>query len=419
MATQGSRLAQMKMRFQQKQQEEREQKRVDMVRTKPVSGGRDTDDKLSATLGAGKVRQMFDERRQRSTGIDKSYPLQPIAPRTSPSVSKTTVTTTVRRTTTVGKQTNGTVKPLATSARSGGLSMSINDEVDNLANRLNGNAVISDSGDLLDNEKFPDDESFGQSIKHVANGKSILNNNNNTTIKLKPVITKKSSVGKPVQSFNPTKRLTPVEPPKLKSAVSSASSKSSTQSGSSSGRSNSMKTITPKKPPVTKSGPPPPDHAACSICGRFFLEDRIAKHETICQKAAAKKRKIFDASKKRVEGTEAEQFVKKATRAAPARAKVAEPAAGAKKSDWRRKHEEFIAAIRAAKELKAHLARGGKLSDMPPPPPSENPDYVQCPHCQRRFNEAAAQRHIPKCANFQHNKPKPASRTVLAPKKRY
>lgn len=27
---------------------------------------------------------MFDERRQRSTGIDKSYPLQPITTKTSP-----------------------------------------------------------------------------------------------------------------------------------------------------------------------------------------------------------------------------------------------------------------------------------------------------------------------------------------------
>uniref|UniRef100_A0A8D0F4G2 Zinc finger C2HC-type containing 1B n=1 Tax=Strix occidentalis caurina TaxID=311401 RepID=A0A8D0F4G2_STROC len=35
---------------------------------------------------------------------------------------------------------------------------------------------------------------------------------------------------------------------------------------------------------------------------------------------------------------------------------------------------------------------------LPPPPPSSiNPDYVQCPHCSRRFNEAAAQRHMKFC----------------------
>lgn len=83
--------------------------------------------------------------------------------------------------------------------------------------------------------------------------------------------------------------------------------------------------------------------------------------------------------------------------------------ADAKKGNWRKKHEEFIAAIRAAKEMQAHLARGGKLSDLPPPPPSENPDYIQCPHCNRRFNEGAATRHIPKCATMLHNKPKAAA----------
>lgn len=75
------------------------------------------------------------------------------------------------------------------------------------------------------------------------------------------------------------------------------------------------------------------------------------------------------------------------------------------KTDWRRQHEEFISAIRAAKTVQAHVAAGGKLTDLPPPPPSLNPDYVQCPHCGRRFNESAAERHIPKCASMLHNKP--------------
>ena len=76
----------------------------------------------------------------------------------------------------------------------------------------------------------------------------------------------------------------------------------------------------------------------------------------------------------------------------------------AKKSDWRKKREEFINALRAAKEAQRHVANGGKISDLPPPPPSDYSDYVQCPHCQRRFNEAAADRHIPKCANIKSNK---------------
>lgn len=56
--------------------------------------------------------------------------------------------------------------------------------------------------------------------------------------------------------------------------------------------------------------------------------------------------------------------------------------------------------------VKQHLAQGGKLSDLPPPPPSDTSDYVPCPHCGRKFNDAAASRHIPKCATMRHNKPK-------------
>jgi hypothetical protein len=87
--------------------------------------------------------------------------------------------------------------------------------------------------------------------------------------------------------------------------------------------------------------------------------------------------------------------------------------AGASKTNanWRVKHEDFIKTIRAAKEMQAYVAKGGKLSDLPPPPPSENPDYVQCPHCSRRFNEAAASRHIPICQSINKPKAKPTGLT--------
>ncbi len=57
-----------------------------------------------------------------------------------------------------------------------------------------------------------------------------------------------------------------------------------------------------------------------------------------------------------------------------------------KKSNWRDRHESFINAIRSARS-----------TDGPPPPPAANPDYVTCPHCQRRFNADSGARHIPVC----------------------
>ncbi|KAH0622356.1 hypothetical protein JD844_024593 [Phrynosoma platyrhinos] len=66
-----------------------------------------------------------------------------------------------------------------------------------------------------------------------------------------------------------------------------------------------------------------------------------------------------------------------------------------KKSNWRQQHENFIAAIQAAKLATIAMKEGRPLP--PPPPPTINPDYIQCPYCMRRFNEAAAERHINFC----------------------
>ncbi|XP_076392459.1 uncharacterized protein LOC100882212 isoform X2 [Megachile rotundata] len=136
----------------------------------------------------------------------------------------------------------------------------------------------------------------------------------------------------------------------------------------------------------------------CKMCGRRFASDRVALHEQICTKTTQKKRKQFDTMMYRVKGTDLEPFVKKGL--CKKQPEKPEP-----KSNWRRKHEDFINAIRSAKQVQAHLAAGGKLSDLPPPPASDTSDYIQCPHCGRKFNQSAAERHIPKCEHMLHNKP--------------
>ncbi|CAG9130668.1 unnamed protein product [Plutella xylostella] len=75
-------------------------------------------------------------------------------------------------------------------------------------------------------------------------------------------------------------------------------------------------------------------------------------------------------------------------------------------NNWRKTHQELINTIRAARQIQIYVNKGGDIRDLPQPPPSENSDYIQCPHCLRRFNEAAANRHIPKCADYEYNKPK-------------
>nr|CAD7586399.1 unnamed protein product [Timema genevievae] len=201
----------------------------------------------------------------------------------------------------------------------------------------------------------------------------------------------------------------------------------------------------PRAPgPVTRD-----DLVECQVCSRRFATDRIQQHEEICARTGQKKRKVFDPVKARVKGTEAEAYIRKIksshakeagytrvcirtsqssrpkkvrlaagyTRVCIRTSKSSRPQKDTKKADWRRKHEDFIATIRAAKQAQAHIAAGGKVSDLPPPPPSDYSDYVQCPHCNRRFNTAAADRHIPRCATMLHNKPKSVSKGAV-PKRR-
>ncbi|XP_037780014.1 neurofilament heavy polypeptide-like isoform X3 [Penaeus monodon] len=134
----------------------------------------------------------------------------------------------------------------------------------------------------------------------------------------------------------------------------------------------------------------PPGLAGCKICGRNFAPDRLEKHESICSKTQAKakkrKNKVFDPVKMRTKGTEAEKYVKRGAHLK----ELQQP----KKADWRKKHEDFIATVRAAKGIKGYEA-----------PPMDTSDYVQCPHCGRKFSEGVADRHIPKCASIQSNKP--------------
>ncbi|KYN37123.1 hypothetical protein ALC56_08914 [Trachymyrmex septentrionalis] len=143
----------------------------------------------------------------------------------------------------------------------------------------------------------------------------------------------------------------------------------------------------------------------CRTCGRSFAQNRIDLHEEICMKTTAKKRKQFDPVMSRVKGTELEPFVKKGFAKRETKTKKPEI-----KPDWRRKHEEFISAIRYAREMQVRLASGKNLSDLPPPPPSDTSDYIQCEHCGRKFNQSAAERHIPICKRMHDKKQTQVSR---------
>merc|ERR1712130_652723 len=90
--------------------------------------------------------------------------------------------------------------------------------------------------------------------------------------------------------------------------------------------------------------------AQCSICSRNFAPERISKHKEICAKSTRTKRKVFDVSAVRVEGTEAAQF-----QGVKVRQQITSVS---KNGDWRAKREEFVAALRAARRDARMIKKG-------------------------------------------------------------
>eukprot|EP00794_Sanderia_malayensis_P011946 gene11946-13182_t len=128
----------------------------------------------------------------------------------------------------------------------------------------------------------------------------------------------------------------------------------------------------------------------CSCCGRKFNPETLARHERVC--ANQKQRKVFNSSKQRTELLAPDlQRVKKTSPAV-------EPPKKSKAS-WRAKHENLIATLKAARGEGPAVAL---IAD---------PGSIDCPYCNRNFNEHAAERHIPFCKDQkarQQMKSKPA-----------
>ncbi|KAG2457726.1 zinc finger C2HC domain-containing protein 1C-like [Polypterus senegalus] len=146
---------------------------------------------------------------------------------------------------------------------------------------------------------------------------------------------------------------------------------------------------------------------ACHLCKRKFAVERLEKHSQVCMKTQNSKRKTFDSSKHRAQGTDLEQFNKN-------RRTISTPPKP--KNNWRQKHESFIRNLQQSREVQKIVQKGGKLSDLPPLPPDDNPDYILCPHCSRKFAPRVAERHIPKCENIKSRPPPPPRKNTM---KRY
>merc|ERR1712154_377891 len=130
----------------------------------------------------------------------------------------------------------------------------------------------------------------------------------------------------------------------------------------------------------------------CRGCGRKFIQSALERHAKICKKVFQSKRKKFniervgkDAKSAQGSGGCDEYKLQKMRKK--------------KKQSWKAKSSMLRDAIRASKGYDEAVKSGQPVSNIPYQS-STFDDRVECPHCNRRFNEQAAERHIPKCRDI-------------------
>jgi hypothetical protein len=150
----------------------------------------------------------------------------------------------------------------------------------------------------------------------------------------------------------------------------------------------------------------------CPDCNRRFNPSSFEKHAKICAKVFLQKRKVFDSKKMRVaDNPELVNILKKSEKmngkktaasqssaALQSASAIAANNAAAEKAKWKDQSNAFREAMKAARMVSKAIATGAPLP--PPKISAPDPSLIPCPHCGRRFNEKAAERHIPKCSDI-------------------
>lgn len=140
----------------------------------------------------------------------------------------------------------------------------------------------------------------------------------------------------------------------------------------------------------------------CNTCGRNFLYEALQKHEKVCKKVFASKRKAFDSKKKRIIDGEHAQILKHQEFTEKKKGKVVTKQNN-KVPKWKKQSEEFRAVIKNQDGDKVNI-------------PSSNDDYILCQHCGRKYNEQAYNKHLNFCMKkAKDTQMKPKMNTSMKP----
>ena len=128
----------------------------------------------------------------------------------------------------------------------------------------------------------------------------------------------------------------------------------------------------------------------CGDCGRKFNGTAYEKHVKVCKKVFVNSRKQFDMTKQRIQDDEQLRILQNN--------KKQKETASEKSAKWKNQSQAFREAMKAARDVSHAISTGAPLP--PPTISAPDPSLIPCPHCGRRFNEKAAERHIPLCTSI-------------------
>lgn len=138
----------------------------------------------------------------------------------------------------------------------------------------------------------------------------------------------------------------------------------------------------------------------------FIIFHFYSRHVKICKKVFMTKRKQYDSSKHRAEGTDIAQYNKSNNKFNKTNNKnlnnakssnVNNNSSSTKQGNWKEESERFRAAMKEARKVsfaeKKSKATGIPLHQLLPPPSfaesREDSSFIPCPHCGRTFSEKA------------------------------
>lgn len=125
------------------------------------------------------------------------------------------------------------------------------------------------------------------------------------------------------------------------------------------------------------------DRIACLHCGRGFSKERVGKHQQICE-GVSRSKNYFE---KKRPAKVSEKMIR-----TKAQVRLDYP-----NSKWQKQHIDMIKKLRFDESTE------------------EYEEYVNCPHCLRRFAPIPAEKHIPVCKDI-INKPNPPRYYNILPK---